>query len=162
MKKHIYAAFAVLALAACSKMAPENETVISELPNGDNQQETVEPKGEGIIFQLPKTKVILNGDSYQFEGNEEIVVKERSGAVTVMKNRTDYKNTFKGVFQTSLGRESETFDFYFNCANKITAEKELVQNGQPWLECTGVTAKRVADDSEANYIIDESKKIELR
>ena len=162
MKKHIYAAFAVLALAACSKMAPENETVISELPNGDNQQETVEPKGEGIIFQLPKTKVILNGDSYQFEGNEEIVVKARSGAVTVMKNSTDYKNTFKGVFQTSLGRESETFDFYFNCANKTTAEKELVQNGQPWLECTGVTAKRVADDSEANYIIDESQKIELR
>ena len=164
MKKHISAAFAVLALAACSKMAPENETVISELPNGDNQQETVEPKGEGIIFQLPKTKVILNGDSYQFEGNEEIVVKARSGAgaVTVMTNTTTDPNIFKGVFKTSLGRESETFDFYFNCANKTTAEKELVQNGQPWLECTGVTAKRVADDSEANYIIDESQKIELR
>lgn len=162
MKKHISAAFAVLALAACSKMAPENETVISELPEGDNQQETVEPKGEGIILQLPKTKVILNVDSYQFEGTEEIVVKARSGAVTVMTNTTLEPNVFKGVFETSLGRESETFDFYFNCANKTTAEKELVQNGQPWLECTGVTAKRVADDSEANYIIDESKKIELR
>ena len=77
MKKHISAAFAVLALAACSKMAPENETVISELPEGENQQETVEPKGEGIVFQLPETKVILNGDTYQFEGTEEIVVKAR-------------------------------------------------------------------------------------
>lgn len=162
MKKHISAAFAVLALAACSKMAPENETVISELPEGENQQETVEPKGEGIVFQLPETKVILNGDTYKFEGTEEIVVKAHSGAVTVMTNTTNYPNIFKGVFKTSLGRESETFDFYFNCANKTTAEKELVQNGQPWLECTGVTAKRVADDSEANYIIDESQKIELR
>lgn len=164
MKKHISAAFAVLALAACSKMAPENETVISELPEGENQQETVEPKGEGIVFQLPETKVILNGDTYKFEGTEEIVVKARSSAdaVTVMTNTTTDPNIFKGVFKTSLGRESETFDFYFNCANKTTAEKELVQNGQPWLECTGVTAKRVADDSEANYIIDESKKIELR
>lgn len=163
MKKHISAAFAVLALAACSKMAPENETVISELPEGENQQETVEPKGEGIVFQLPETKVILNGDTYQFEGTEEIVVKARSsaGAVTVMTNTTTDPNIFKGVFETSLGRERETFDFYFNCANKTTAEKELVQNGQPWLECTGVTAKRVADDSEANYIIDESQKIEL-
>lgn len=164
MKKHISAAFAVLALAACSKMAPENETVISELPEGENQQETVEPKGEGIVFQLPETKVILNGDTYQFEGTEEIVVKARSsaGAVTVMTNTTTDPNIFKGVFETSLGRERETFDFYFNCANKTTAEKELVQNGQPWLECTGVTAKRVADDSEAYYIIDESQKIELR
>lgn len=169
MKKHISAAFAVLALAACSKMAPENETVISELPEGENQQETVEPKGEGIVFQLPETKVILNGDTYKFEGTEEIVVKARSSAdaVTVMTNTTTDPNIFKGVFKTSLGRESETFDFYFNCANKTTAEKELVQNGQPWLECTGVPAKRVADDSEANYIIDESKideskKIELR
>ena len=166
MKKHISAAFAVLALAACSKMAPENETVISELPNGDNQQETVEPKGEGIVFQLPEppeTKVILNGDTYKFEGTEEIVVKARSSdAVTVMTNTTTDPNIFKGVFETSLGRERDTFDFYFNCANKTTAEKELVQNGQPWLECTGVTAKRVADDSEANYIIDESQKIELR
>lgn len=162
MKKHIYAAFAVLALAACSKMAPENETVISELPNGDNQQETVEPKGEGIIFQLPKTKVILNGDTYQFEGTEEIVVKARSGAVTVMTNTTTDPNIFKGVFKTSLGRESETFDFYFNCANKTTAEKELVQNGQPWLECTGIKANRVADDSEANYVIGQTQKIELR
>lgn len=160
MKKHISAAFAVLALAACSKMAPENETVISELPEGENQQETVEPKGEGIVFQLPETKVILNGDTYQFEGTEEIVVKARSSAdaVTVMTNTTTDPNIFKGVFKTSLGRKSETFDFYFNCANKTTAEKELVQNGQPWLECTGVTAKRVADDSEANYIIDESQK----
>ena len=162
MKKHISAAFAVLALAACSKMAPENETVISELPNGDNQQETVEPKGEGIILQLPKTKVILNGDTYQFEGTEEIVVKAHSGAVTVMTNTTTDPNIFKGVFETSLGRKSETFDFYFNCANKTTAEQELVQNGQPWLECIGIKADRVADDSEANYIIDESKKIELR
>lgn len=165
MKKHISAAFAVLALAACSKMAPENETVISELPEGENQQETVEPKGEGIVFQLPETKVILNGDTYQFEGTEEIVVKAHSGAVTVMTNTTTDPNIFKGVFKTSLDRERETFDFYFNCANKTTAEKELVQNGQPWLECTGVTAKRVADDSEANYIIDESPespKIELR
>lgn len=164
MKKHISAAFAVLALAACSKMAPENETVISELPEGENQQETVEPKGEGIVFQLPETKVILNGDTYKFEGTEEIVVKARSSAdaVTVMTNTTTDPNIFKGVFKTSLGRESETFDFYFNCANKTTAEKELVQNGQPWLECTGVTAKRVADDSEANYIIDKSQKIELR
>lgn len=162
MKKHISAAFAVLALAACSKMAPENETVISELPEGENQQETVEPKGEGIVFQLPETKVILNGDTYQFEGTEEIVVKARSGAVTVMTNTTTDPNIFKGVFETSLDRERETFDFYFNCANKTTAEKVLVQNGQPWLECIGVTANRVADDSEANYIIDESKKIELR
>ena len=151
-----------MALAACSKMAPENETVISELPEGENQQETVEPKGEGIVFQLPKTKVILNGDTYQFEGTEEIVVKAHSGAVTVMTNTTTDPNIFKGVFETSLGRKSETFDFYFNCANKTTAEKELVQNGQPWLECIGVTADRVADDSEVNYIIDESKKIELR
>ncbi|MDY4916677.1 MAG: lipoprotein, partial [Candidatus Cryptobacteroides sp.] len=162
MKKHISAAFAVLALAACSKMAPENETVISELPEGENQQETVEPKGEGIVFQLPETKVILNGDTYQFEGTEEIVVKARSGAVTVMTNTTTKPNIFKGVFETSLGRERETFDFYFNCANKTTAEKELVQNGQPWLECIGVKANRVADDSKANYIIDESQKIELR
>lgn len=164
MKKHISAAFAVLALAACSKMAPENETVISELPEGENQQETVEPKGEGIVFQLPETKVILNGDTYQFEGTEEIVVKARSsaGAVTVMTNTTTDPNIFKGVFKTSLGRESETFDFYFNCANKTTAEQELVQNGQPWLECIGIKANRVADDSEANYIIDESQKIELR
>lgn len=162
MKKHISAAFAVLALAACSKMAPENETVISELPNGDNQQETVEPKGEGIILQLPKTKVILNGDTYQFEGTEEIVVKAHSGAVTVMTNTTTDPNIFKGVFKTSLGRKSETFDFYFNCANKTTAEKELVQNGQPWLECTRVTADRVADDSKANYVIGQSQNIELR
>ena len=163
MKKHISAAFAVLALAACSKMAPENETVISELPEGENQQETVEPKGEGIVFQLPETKVILNGDTYKFEGTEEIVVKARSSAdaVTVMTNTTTDPNIFKGVFKTSLGRESETFDFYFNCANKTTAEQELVQNGQPWLECTGIKANRVADDSEANYIIDESQKIEL-
>ena len=163
MKKHISAAFAVLALAACSKMAPENETVISELPEGENQQETVEPKGEGIVFQLPETKVSLNGDTYQFEGTEEIVVKARSSdAVTVMTNTTTDPNIFKGVFETSLGRKSETFDFYFNCANKTTAEKELEQNGQPWLECTGIEADRVADDSEANYIIDKSKKIELR
>lgn len=162
MKKHISAAFAVLALAACSKMAPENETVISELPEGENQQETVEPKGEGIVFQLPETKVILNGDTYKFEGTEEIVVKARSGAVTVMTNTTTDPNIFKGVFKTSLGRESETFDFYFNCANKTTAEKELVQNGQPWLECTGIKANRVADDSEANYVIGQTQKIELR
>ena len=117
--------------------------MISELPEGENQQETVKPKGEGIVFQLPETKVSLNGDTYQFEGTEEIVVKASSAdAVTVMTNTTTDPNIFKGVFETSLGRESETFDFYFNCANKTTAKKELVQNGQPWLAATVVDVKR--------------------
>ena len=141
-----------MALAACSKMAPENETVISELPEGENQQETVEPKGEGITIQLAQTKVTLGENVYQFEGNEQIYVKARSGESTVMTNTPGAVNTFTGEFNNPLGKESDTFDFYFNCTDG-NGERSFVQNGQPWLVCEGVNANRVNQNGNAYYIV---------
>ncbi|MDY3892928.1 MAG: hypothetical protein SOZ21_00380 [Candidatus Cryptobacteroides sp.] len=152
MKRHISAVFAVLAVMACSKVAPEDRIPVSENPEGDKQEESVEPKGEGITIQLAQTKVTLGENVYQFEGNEQIYVKARSGESTVMTNTPGAVNTFTGEFNNPLGKESDTFDFYFNCTDG-NGERSFVQNGQPWLVCEGVNANRVNQNGNAYYIV---------
>lgn len=146
--------FAVLAVMACSKVAPEDRIPVSENPEGDKQEESVEPKGEGITIQLAQTKVTLGENVYQFEGNEQIYVKaRRSGESTVMTNTPGAVNTFTGEFNNPLGKKSDTFDFYFNCTDG-NGERSFVQNGQPWLVCEGVNANRVNQNGNACYIVE--------
>lgn len=152
MKRHISAVFAAMAVMACSKVAPEDRIPVSENPEGDKQEESVEPKGEGITIQLAQTKVTLGENVYQFEGNEQIYVKARSGESTVMTNTPGAVNTFTGEFNNPLGKESDTFDFYFNCTDG-NGERSFVQNGQPWLVCEGVNANRVNQNGNAYYIV---------
>lgn len=141
-----------MAVMACSKVAPEDRIPVSENPEGDKQEESVEPKGEGITIQLAQTKVTLGENVYQFEGNEQIYVKARSGESTVMTNTPGAVNTFTGEFNNPLGKESDTFDFYFNCTDG-NGERSFVQNGQPWLVCEGVNANRVNQNGNAYYIV---------
>lgn len=157
MKRHISAVFAAMAVMACSKVAPEDRIPVSENPEGDKQEESVEPKGEGITIQLAQTKVTLGENVYQFEGNEQIYVKARSGESTVMTNTPGAVNTFTGEFNNPLGKESDTFDFYFNCTDG-NGKRSFVQNGQPWLVCEGVNANRVNKNGNAYYIV---KDVEL-
>ena len=160
MKRHISAVFAVLAVMACSKVAPEDRIPVSENPEGDKQEESVEPKGEGIKLQLAQTKVTLGENVYQFEGNEQIYVKARSGESTVMTNTPGAVNTFTGEFNNPLGKESDTFDFYFNCTDG-NGKRSFVQNGQPWLVCEGVNANRVNQNGNAYYIVEGVKLAEF-
>lgn len=141
-----------MAVMACSKVAPEDRIPVSENPEGDKQEESVEPKGEGIKLQLAQTKVTLGENVYQFEGNEQIYVKARSGESTVMTNTPGAVNTFTGEFNNPLGKESDTFDFYFNCTDG-NGKRSFVQNGQPWLVCEGVNANRVNQNGNAYYIV---------
>lgn len=145
--------FAAMAVMACSKVAPEDRIPVSENPEGDKQEESVEPKGEGITIQLAQTKVTLGKNVYQFEGNEQIYVKARSGESTVMTNTPGAVNTFTGEFNNPLGKKSDTFDFYFNCTDE-NGERSFVQNGQPWLVCEGVNANRVNQNGNACYIVE--------
>lgn len=166
MKKYISLALATAAAIACSKVAPEDISPIESLPQDENTENIQgEPSGEKIIISLAQTKVSLDGDGcYQFDGDEVIYVKARSTeAVAKLQNSADEKNTFTGVFNRLLGKDSETFDFYYNCtdenANVVTDEKGnvvKVQNGQPWLAAIGVGGER-SKSSEYSYELSDVK-----
>lgn len=146
MNKYISLALATAAAIACSKVAPEDISPIESLPQDENTENIQgEPSGEKIIISLAQTKVSLDGEgNYQFDGGEEIYVKASTGAVATLRNSESDKNVFTGEFNDVLGKDSETFDFYFNCT-----EDTKVQNGQPWLSAT-VTGNRAAS-SEYSY-----------
>lgn len=137
---------------ACSKLTPVDSIPVTELPE-DETTETVAPKeGETITIQLAQTKVTLDKTVYVFEGNEQIVVKAASGPVATLSNSTKNPNTFTGVFETPLGKESDSFDFYYNCTD-ASGNVNYVQNGQPWLEDKAVPAKRATDGGYA-YVVE--------
>ena len=151
MKKYISLALATAAALACSKVAPEDISPIESLPQDENTENIQgEPSGEKIIISLAETKVSLDGEgNYQFDGREEIYVKATStGAVATLRNSESDKNVFTGEFNNVLGKDSETFDFYFNCT-----EDTKVQNGQPWLSAKGIQGNRAAA-SDYSYELD--------
>ena len=152
MKKYILIALAAAGTMACSKLTPVDSIPVTELPE-DETTETVPPKeGETITIQLAQTKVTLNETVYVFEGNEQIVVKAASGPVATLSNSTKDPNIFTGVFEKPLGKESDIFDFYYNCTD-ASGKASYVQNGQPWLEHKGVTATRATDGVNA-YVVE--------
>ena len=152
MKKYIFIALAAAGTMACSKLTPVDSIPVTELPE-DETTETVPPKeGETITIQLAQTKVTLNETVYVFEGNEQIVVKAASGPVATLSNSTKDPNIFTGVFEKPLGKESDIFDFYYNCTD-ASGKASYVQNGQPWLEHKGVTATRAKDGGYA-YVVE--------
>lgn len=166
MKKYISLLLATAATIACTKVAPEDNSPIESLPqDGNTENVQGEPSGEKIIISLAETKVSLDGNGYyQFDGDEVIYVKARTTeAVAKLQNSADEKNTFTGVFNGLLGKDSETFDFYYNCtnenANVVTDEKGnvvKVQNGQPWLAAIGVGGER-SKSSEYSYELSDVK-----
>lgn len=166
MKKYISLLLATAATIACTKVALEDNRPIESLPqDGNTENVQGEPSGEKIIISLAETKVSLDGNGYyQFDGDEVIYVKARTTeAVAKLQNSADEKNTFTGVFNGLLGKDSETFDFYYNCtdenANVVTDEKGnvvKVQNGQPWLAATGVPGNR-SEGSEYSYELSDVK-----
>lgn len=159
MKKYILIALAAAGTMACSKLTPVDSIPVTELPE-DETTETVAPKeGETITIQLAQTKVTLNGTDYVFEGNEQIVVKAASGPVATISNSTEYPTTFTGVFETPLDKESDIFDFYYNCPPDASGNPSYVQNGQPWLEHKAVPATR-ATNGEYAYVVEED--VQLR
>ncbi|MDD6975434.1 MAG: hypothetical protein PUI52_01580 [Bacteroidales bacterium] len=148
MKKYISLLLATAATIACTKVALEDNSPIESLPQDDNTENVQgEPSGEKIIISLAETKVSLDENGYyQFDGDEVIYVKARSRqAVAKLQNSAAKPTTFTGVFNGLLGKDSETFDFYYNCtdenANVVTDEKK-VQNGQPWLAATVFDVQR--------------------
>ena len=156
MKKYIFIALAAAGTMACSKLTPVDSIPVTELPE-DETTETVPPKeGETITIQLAQTKVTLNETVYVFEGNEQIVVKADSGRgpVATLSNSTEDPTTFTGVFETPLGKENPSFDFYYNCTD-ASGNPDYEQNGQPWLEHKGVTATRTTDGGYAYYVVEE-------
>ena len=155
MKKYIFIALAAAGTMACSKLTPVDNIPVTELPE-DEKTEAVAPKeGETITIQLAQTKVTLNETVYVFEGNEQIVVKADSdGPVATLSNSTDYPNTFTGVFETPLGKENPSFDFYYNCTD-ASGNPNYEQNGQPWLEHKAVPATRAQDGGYAYYVVEE-------
>ena len=166
MKKYISLLLATAATIACTKVALEGNCPIESLPqDGNTENVQGEPSGEKIIISLAETKVSLDENGYyQFDGDEVIYVKARTTeAVAKLQNSADEKNTFTGVFNGLLGKDSETFDFYYNCtdenANVVTDEKGnvvKVQNGQPWLAATGVPGNR-SEGSEYSYELSDVK-----
>lgn len=158
MKKYIFIALAAAGTMACSKLTPVDNIPVTELPE-DETTETVPPKeGETITIQLAQTKVTLNETVYVFEGNEQIVVKAASGPVATLSNSTKDPNIFTGVFEKPLGKESDIFDFYYNCPPDASGNPSYVQNGQPWLEHKGVEATRAPGGGYA-YVV---KGVQLR
>ncbi|MCI6318391.1 MAG: hypothetical protein MR784_01965 [Rikenellaceae bacterium] len=148
MKKYISLLLATAATIACTKVALEDNSPIESIPqDGNSENVQGEPSGEKIIISLAETKVSLDENRYyQFDGDEVIYVKARSTeAVAKLQNSADEKNIFTGEFDGLLGKDSETFDFYYNCtdenANVVTDEKK-VQNGQPWLAATVFDVQR--------------------
>ena len=148
MKKYISLLLATAATIACTKVALEDNSPIESIPqDGNTENVQGEPSGEKIIISLAETKVSLDENRYyQFDGDEVIYVKARSTeAVAKLQNSADEKNIFTGEFDGLLGKDSETFDFYYNCtdenANVVTDEKK-VQNGQPWLAATVFDVQR--------------------
>lgn len=153
MKKYIFIALAAAGTMACSKLTPVDSIPVTELPE-DETTETVAPKeGETITIQLAQTKVTLDKTVYVFEGNEQIVVKAASGPVATISNSTEHPDTFTGVFETPLGKENPSFDFYYNCTD-ARGYPNYEQNGQPWLEHKGVTATRATDGGYAYYVVE--------
>lgn len=151
MKKYISLLLATAATIACTKVALEDNSPIESLPqDGNTENVQGEPSGEKIIISLAETKVSLDGEGkYQFDGGEEIYVKAAStGAVATLRNSESDKNVFTGEFNNVLGKDSETFDFYFNCT-----EDTKVQNGQPWLSAKGIQGNRAAA-SDYSYKLD--------
>lgn len=159
MKKYIFIALAAAGTMACSKLTPVDSIPVTELPE-DETTETVAPKkGETITIQLAQTKVTLDKTVYVFEGNEQIVVKAGSdGPVATISNSTEDPYTFTGVFETPLGKENPSFDFYYNCTD-ASGKPNYEQNGQPWLEHKGVTATRATDGGYAYYVVE---RVQLR
>ena len=154
MKKYISLLLATAATIACTKVALEDNSPIESLPQeGNTENVQGEPSGEKIIISLAETKVSLDekGD-YQFDGDEVIYVQASSTkAVAKLQNSADEKNTFTGVFNGLLGKDSETFDFYYNCTDE-DANVVKVQNGQPWLAAIGVDGYR-SEASEYSYVL---------
>ena len=151
MKKYISLLLATAATIACTKVALEDNCPIESLPqDGNTENVQGEPSGEKIIISLAETKVSLDENGfYQFDGGEEIYVKAAStGAVATLRNSESDKNVFTGEFNNVLGKDSETFDFYFNCT-----EDTKVQNGQPWLSAKGIQGNRAAA-SDYSYKLD--------
>ena len=148
MKKYISLLLATAATIACTKVALEDNSPIESLPqDGNTENVQGEPSGEKIIISLAETKVSLDENGYyQFDGDEVIYVQASSTkAVAKLQNSAAKPTTFTGVFNGLLGKDSETFDFYYNCtdenANVVTDENGnvvvvKVQNGQPWLAAT--------------------------
>lgn len=168
MKKYISLLLATAATIACTKVALEDNSPIESLPQDDNTENVQgEPSGEKIIISLAETKVSLDENGYyQFDGDEVIYVKARSRqAVAKLQNSAAKPTTFTGVFNGLLGKDSETFDFYYNCtdenANVVTDEKGnvvKVQNGQPWLAAIGVKGDRDRSTaSEYSYKLSDVK-----
>ena len=155
MKKYIFIALAAAGTMACSKLTPVDSIPVTELPE-DETTETVAPKeGETITIQLAQTKVTLDKTVYVFEGNEQIVVKAGSdGPVATISNSTEDPYTFTGVFETPLGKENPSFDFYYNCTD-ASGHPNYEQNGQPWLEHKAVPATRAKDGGYAYYVVEE-------
>ena len=155
MKKYIFIALAAAGTMACSKLTPVDSIPVTELPE-DETTETVAPKkGETITIQLAQTKVTLDKTVYVFEGNEQIVVKAGSdGPVATISNSTEDPYTFTGVFETPLGKENPSFDFYYNCTD-ASGKPNYEQNGQPWLEHKAVPATRAKDGGYAYYVVEE-------
>lgn len=153
MKKYIFIALAAAGTMACSKLTPVDSIPVTELPE-DEKTETVAPKeGETITIQLAQTKVTLNETVYVFEGNEQIVVKAASGPVATLSNSTKDPNIFTGVFEKPLGKDSDIFDFYYNCPPDASGNPNYVQNGQPWLEHKAVPATRAPEGGYA-YVVE--------
>lgn len=151
MKKYISLLLATAATIACTKVALEDNSPIESIPqDGNTENVQGEPSGEKIIISLAETKVSLDENRYyQFDGDEVIYVKARTTeAVAKLQNSADEKNTFTGVFNGLLGKDSETFDFYYNCYDENVNEVVKVQNGQPWLAATVSDVQR---STTSNY-----------
>lgn len=158
MKKYISLLLATAATIACTKVALEDNSPIESLPqDGNTENVQGEPSGEKIIISLAETKVSLDENRYyQFDGDEVIYVKARTtGAVAKLQKSADEKNTFTGVFNGVLGKDSETFDFYYNCYDENVNEVVKVQNGQPWLAAT--VADKRSTSSEYSYELSDVK-----
>lgn len=129
-KNYIAAAACILALAACSK---------AELGEG-----VFTPKGEAVTLTVPQTKVALDGDYLEFEGDETITAVASNGSRATLTAQ-DKNGKFAGVFDEPVA-DGSTISLYYN-ESSVNGDgtASFAQNGKPWLQSLGNQFTRTED-----------------
>lgn len=127
MKKQYIAAFCCILVASCSK-AELNDVK----PGLLGEKITVAVPAQTIIVPA-QTKAAISGNTYVFEGDEQIIAVASNGSKATLTNSEGLLDNFTGTFDKPVTDDS-TISFYYN-AESIAEDgaASFAQNGKPWL-----------------------------
>lgn len=127
MKKQYIAAFCCILAASCSK-AELNEVN----PGLWGEKITVTVPAQTVIVPA-QTKAAINGNTYAFEGDEQIIAVASNGSKATLTNSASSLDNFTGTFDKPV-TDGSTINFYYNAASIAEdGTAAFTQNGKPWL-----------------------------